>query len=1503
MKKILPVLFLLLLINSAEAQVYHNEWINYSKTYYKFKVAADGLYRINKSVLDAHGLGATPAQNFQLWRNGQEVPIFTSIPTGPLGSSDYIQFYGNKNDGSLDTKLYKEDSLQMHTGTSLLTDSSAYFLVVNVGANKRLAYTNNILAGAGDPLPSFTYKLSRRFSTSLYKGYSLNLGQLIYSSSYEEGEGWAGPSITKAVPFTENVSNLFIHPSTTNVQFDARVVGYSLNSRPVTVRLNGQQVDSVYVSAFGSEKISKSLPVSLFSGDSSTILVNNYGIATDAVLLPYYDLTYQRSFNFGGARSFRFELPASNSSRYIEITGFDYGSTSPILYDIENGIYMIAEVSAGVVKINLPPSSKDCKLVLLNAESSSITQINNLQSRNFVNYGLAANQGDYVIITHPLLYSGVNNVQKYKEYRASADGGSFSPVIIESDQLVDQFAWGVRHHPLSIRHFTDYVLTNFQVQPKFFFFIGKGLTHFEFRRNEFNSNTNNLALVPTFGDPGSDNLLTATRTGAVPRIAVGRLSAITGSEVGYYLDKVKQHEANQRITTQTIAAKAWTKNVAHLTGAIDEPYLSAYIESFMDTYEEQIKDSLFGAKVYRFKKNLGLNTAIGTNKTIDTLFQEGLSFITYFGHSSANNLEFNLDDPNAYNNTGKYPVILVNGCTSGNLFNYETIRAVSGGTLSEKYIFSQQKGSVGFIATTHFGLLSPLHTFSSTFYRNISTNMYGQSLAKVMQATMESMINEFPNDYTIRIHAEEITLHGDPALKLNSHAKADYITTDSLVTINPFYVSLADERYTINVKMLNIGKAVKDSITIRIQHESPGTPLKTISTRVIKAPYYDAEINHVVKINPLKDIGLNKLIITLDVNNKVDELSEGNNVITKQFTIHDADIRAVYPYNYSIINNPNVKLFGSTANPLFACRDYVMQMDTTALFNSPSRITRTVTDSGGVITFDPGITLTDSTVYYWRVGLAPASPSTHWSTNSFRYISGSTQGFNQSHFFQNKNAQFVGISQDSLTRNFVFNNVNNKLMIRTGLHPYYAYDQMNINVNDNLVDLYGCKFTSLQFAVFDPLTLAPWENYSVNGAGRFGSWNPCGGRPRKFFEFPYDNQTYRKRAMDFIDSIPAGHYFSVINLGTNANTTFINQWKADTAVFGPGNSIYHKLKSVGFTQIDSFYRNRAMLFIGKKGDPAFPGMNTAGITENEQLVKTVLCPGKEVRGSITTPKFGPVTEWHHFQWSQREIDSVYADNQSFEIIGVQANGTEVPIIVLDTAKSADISWIDANLYPYLKIKSITHDSRFSTPAQLRHLMVSGTMVPEGGISPNIGFEFPTGVVQDSIIVKTWFKNVSSSPFDSLVVHLLLSDEEGDTTVFGPVNSVNYKIAPLAANDSVQLVFRIPSIYGLYNTVNIDVNPANSQPEVFHFNNVLSKGVTGVRKRFFFVGNGNWSNPANWKDGAKPPTILPSGATIIVDPIESGSSVLDVPQTVDSGGKVNVKAGKRLVIQGNLIITQ
>ncbi|HRF27364.1 MAG TPA: hypothetical protein PKW54_08485, partial [Ferruginibacter sp.] len=135
-KKLLLPLFLLISV-LGQAQL-NNSWIDYSKTYFKFRIAKDTLCRIPQSTLAAAGLGSVNADHFQLWRNGEEVRLFTSVSNAPLGTSDFIEFWGQMNDGKPDNQLYRNPDFQLSDKFSLETDTAAYFLTVNqAGGNLR----------------------------------------------------------------------------------------------------------------------------------------------------------------------------------------------------------------------------------------------------------------------------------------------------------------------------------------------------------------------------------------------------------------------------------------------------------------------------------------------------------------------------------------------------------------------------------------------------------------------------------------------------------------------------------------------------------------------------------------------------------------------------------------------------------------------------------------------------------------------------------------------------------------------------------------------------------------------------------------------------------------------------------------------------------------------------------------------------------------------------------------------------------------------------------------------------------------------------------------------------------------------------------------------------------------------------------------------------------------------------------------------------------------------
>lgn len=1435
MKKLLVLGCMILLYAVGYAQTYNNEWIDYSKTYYKFNVGATGLYRISQTILQNAGLQNTAVQNFQLWRNGTEVPLYTTITNGVLSSTDFIEFYGQANDGEADTKLYRVDTLQMNNKYSLYTDTAAYFLTINNNSsNKRIVAVGNDVAANVLPIQSsFNFTFQRFFKNRMNEGYGIDLGEIVHSASYEYGEGWTSNNIATSGNLTESNGPLQIFTTGPTASFAVTLAGNSTITRTVTVKLNDVAIGTLSVAGYNIKKATfTNIALSAFTRDTAKVSFTHNGTA-DNVVVANYEITYPRKYNFNNQSQFYFELPAG-ASRYIEIANFNSSSVAPVLYDIANNTRLVGDVAGGIVRFVLPASAITMKLILLSTAAAVVKNIVTFESKNFTNYLLPINQGDYIIISHPALYndgSGINQIQKYQQYRASAIGGNFNAVVVDINQLIDQFAFGIKHHPSAVRNFYAYATVNFSLLPTYIFLIGKGLKYAEFRKNESDANSSKQAMIPTFGIPASDNLLVTSRAGKFGQLPIGRLSAITGAEVGIYLEKIKQFELAQKNTTQTIANKGWMKNIAHLTGGLTDVNLAAQISSYMQGYTAIATDSLFGGSTYSFIKNTGLNTALGTNKTLDQLFNEGLSILNYFGHSSPNSIEFNLDNPEGYNNTGKYPLIIVNGCNSGDLFEFDTLRAISKGTLSEKFVLANQKGSIGYIASTHYGLPNQLNYVNTEFYKNICKSMYGQSLGKIMQVSMQTVSNTYPTDFIAQTHVEEITLHGDPAVKINPHTKPDFVIEDTLISFNPTTITAADYNVAIKIKVQNIGRTYNDSLTIRIQRKLADSTIVLMGNYKIKPVKYEDSITVNLPINPAIDKGLVQIIITVDPLNTIDELSETNNTVTKSFTIIDDQIRPVYPYEYAIVNTQNVSLFAATVNPLAIAKNYVLELDTTQKFNSPFKITQLVNSIGGTIKFMPTVVLSDSTVYYWRVASGAVTVNTKWLTSSFIYINNGADGYNQSHYYQYKNDVQNGIIIDSNSYKFSFENKQRKLQIRTGLFPFYDWDQINVNVDNTQLDQYGCRYRSLQIMVYDSLTLSPWKNTTVAGSGLYGSWPVCSGTTRNFFEFPYYDSSYRRKAVDFLNTIPKGLYVSITNLGWNFDTNyFIDKWKGDSLNAGSGNTLWHKFKQLGLGKIDSFTKNIPFCFLFKKGDTTnFIPRQIVGAENNSYINQTFLLDGKQSDGSITSPWMGPVYNWYNFKWKEAENIATSLQKR-FEIIGKDINGNEALLTTIYNAKDTSISFIDAGLYPYLKMRMYNNDAIQGKPMQLKYWMLTADDVPEGVVSPNIvGYSFAdTLTVVDTLQIKIPFANITKYDFDSIKVKLSITDNNGITTnYFNKPDGARYN--PLLAKDTLYIKYDIPLANYMGTTlVKIEVNPNEDQPELLHFNNYLFKQ--------FYVGN-------------------------------------------------------------------
>ena len=686
-----------------------------------------------------------------------EIPIYTSVQSGVLPANGYIEFWGEKNDGKPDRALYKNPANQLSDALSLETDTAAYFLTVNApGNNLRITDAANDVANNTLPAePYFMYDYRYNYQQQINPGKAVNFGEYVYSSTYDVGEFWASNDIHKTSPLQLATGNLYVATNGPNASINVGAAGNSFLgfNRTVKVQINGTSVVNKPLPLMNAAILSDSgIAPSLISTSQVNIVVSHTSsdaTGNDRMVVGFIDLNYPRLFNFGGQSNFEFKLPATAQGNYLEISNFNGGTAAPVLYDLTNGKRYTANTDvAGILRFALPPSAAERKLVLVSEDASNIILATNLIKRNFIDYSSAANQGDYLIISNKIIFSGSSILDQYAQYRNSAGGGSFNSKIIDIDELVDQFAFGIKKHPLSVKNFLRFARNRFTVPPKFAFLVGKAVTYNEYRLNENSPNADKLNLVPTFGWPASDDILGSDGFDPISETPIGRLAVIKPEEVQIYLDKIKLYEQKQQSTVQTIDEKAWMKTVVHVVGANDASL--DYLIGYQNNYKEIIEDTFYGANVFSFNRlSTGPETPV-TQALMTQLFNNGISIINYFGHSAATRLDYNLNSPDDFNNYGKYPVFMVSGCNAGNIYSYDTSRFSIITSLSENYVLAKDKGSIGFIASSHFGVANYLDEYNRAFYESLSGKGYGDAVSINMRDAAASLINaRFRFHYTL----------------------------------------------------------------------------------------------------------------------------------------------------------------------------------------------------------------------------------------------------------------------------------------------------------------------------------------------------------------------------------------------------------------------------------------------------------------------------------------------------------------------------------------------------------------------------------------------------------------------------------------------------------------------------------------------------------------------------------------------------------------------------------
>lgn len=1454
------VLFLSVLFPIVLNAQYGNEWIDYSQKYYSFKVWKNGVYKLDYSLLLSAGVPVSTIDpdNFQVYGFDHEQPIWVEGGgDGSFDPGDYIVFYGKKNTSWLDSMIYDNADDVSNKYYPHYSDTINYYLSWNTtGGNQRITEETDVNFAGFTPADYFLRKVSYGGNNVYLEGFKL--AGMSYAT-YVEGEGWHGPLIYMAN--TNNYEDVLL--STTNVYTGPgapNATGVAVSSGASNSSDTGGPNHHLQLQYTTSDVI---LYDTLFSGyqrnqlefsvDPGTLetpstrfrhrVPDDIGVASDYQAVAMIDLTYPHTPNLEGASSYVITVPYNSTESKTRYDFVSFSSTSPWAFTLTGSMKKLPVINnSGTYQVLVPNLTGGDNQEMIIFDESQMISVTNLQAINgtgtFTDFSAISFEDAYLLITNELLWASAS---EYATYRQSSSGGSHNVVLVDVEELYHQFGGGVEKHIIGVRRFAHYAYNHATVKPSNLFIIGKAV-------REANENISSgygmrqsltsyqSCLVPTFGYPASDNLITARLEGALwePLIPTGRLAAKNNQEVIDYLNKVKEYElAQDPNSVYSVDQKLWHKEILHFGGGANSIEQSTF-KYYLDQYEYTLEGMNMGGNVTGFYKTVSDPIDPVTLYEVNNYINEGVSIMTFFGHASADGFDQNVDDPENWDNQGRYPLVVGNACLTGNIHEPSDISA------SEDYVLIDNRGAIAFLANVKQAFSTSLHVYSNEFFTQVSTTSYGQTIGEQIQATVAA-VQSSTISFGLKNVCLEMTLHGDPALHVNYHQNPELEVNYDGIFVTPAEVDLTTDSIDVHVVIWNIGKATTDTFAVELTRHFPNNGGDSLYVKEVHGIGYNDTLIFTIPFYVNEGLGINEFTVSVDVPSLIDEQYDeiGNNILSKQILFDVDGIYPVWPYDYAIVPNDTITIKGSTVNPFADVAVYRYEIDTTDLFNSPFRKYAVVTSPGGVLEvkynewFNANsgspqeLILEDSMVYFWRTAVEDTG-SYYWIEQSFQYIPGKT-GWAQDHFFQFKNNEFLFLEYNRAVRRRLFGpsykTIDCNVYGNANVWWQHAFTLYHI---DGEIAEYNYCGTNPQFlvCVIDPYTLKPWGTRYFNGTTMlnpthdFGNSNDNGGcrpRPEFHFAFPQNDPTYLAAAENMIlNEIPDSFYY-VIYTSRYANYP---AWDANYP------AIYDVFAELGADSISPGKQNVPFILFGRMGDPNSLVEIYADSLGQQIWFEDTLW-GYDYTGTESSTIIGPALEWNTLYWKQFAMETPDDDSTRLYVYGRTWDGGED--LLVDTLFTEDDSIIDlynmvsSTQYPYLRLEAQLWDSTGFTPAQIDRWHVIYEPVPEAALDGSGGYTWlPSDSIQEGqqLTVAFDIDNISDWDMDSLLVHYWIENADHDLVPIPYPRQDSLRVG-----ETIRDTLFIPTDdLGGINSLWVEVNPYNDagqkdQLEMYHFNNI------------------------------------------------------------------------------------
>lgn len=1328
-----PLILLAIVIflsNSSYCQT-GDQWIMDGQEYFKIPIGEDGIYKIEYSNLTVLGpaIDNVDPRNFQLFRNGAEQHIYVyGQQDGSFDQGDFIEFYGQKNDGTLETKLYKSATDQPHQDYSIFTDTSSYYLTWSSSpSSKRFSvyYDNNYTGKTSNT--SFMHSTTQVYTSDYFAGIPLNNdgGQLY--SEYTGGEGFHKWVWSSQGEF--NVTLAALNTSGPNASIEA--IAYSGNHNTSVIINNynhefGLSVNSraniiARQKTLGYKRIDISADIAVSELNPTTVVyMGEITFGGSGFNVSRLKITYPRLFDL--ENNSELHVNSDFTSSFFDFSNYPNIKSSPLVYDLSSKKRVKADRQTdNHIFFNLPNSGKIEYLILDETEIKQIASIEKVEMVMYTPDPLV----DYLIITNKKLETGALN---YKYYRESTDGGSHIVEIVYVQDLYEKYGYGIES-PLAVRNFIE---TFGQLIPnlKNILILGKGQLYSRIRSNDARKNAYNL--VPSIGLPASDYLYVSPLNSTRLNIdyGIGRIPARSNDQIEDYLEKLKAFESQPNAD--------WQKKVIQLAGGNGDE--NETFKGYLNSYYNVIKQRSLGGYRVLFSKSEPVPVQTSLTGQIQEELNKGACMLSYFGHGAAQVTEISLGEPDQLNNFGKTPLFLFNGCALGN--TYEDL------SLAEKFLFEPNNGALGWVASSTLGFEQPLFVHTLEIHKALFNTTYGQGIGQAMKKASENYGS--PSQPFAVLEARQLVYHGDPVLDIFTPEKPDYFVSSG--KINEHIAASDSIEIVLDIKNLGINNPTLLTIGVNASNNQSGTLASKKLT--ITGPSYKE--TYAIRLPNRELKGFINFNIILDSANSISELlplGESNNTFSLQHLIKEKSPSILLPIEDAIVSESNVNLTIQIPGYAEIARDIILEWDSLPYFGNPVG-SKNLNSSKTLIRETIAIPPFENKDYYIRCRFIENGVASDWTYRTFGYLKDELPGWTEGNKwkFYNTNKEFIRV--DSTNGNFEFQRINSEgYLIETGgdglgqfgmsrwitvdgwpaIYGWWPANGVNLMViNNNTGERYMEQNSSFNLVLPTPWTPFPaGRPYTTTG-------EKCG-----VYHYNTNQIIIQDSLVAFLKRIPE-NYHIIINSAQNCD---VPNWNSD---------LWEVLKKFGVSKIQSIGKGEPFTIIADK-QSVNPKPATEYTADYSDLVTSPLMQrfsnGTTFQpfvksGSVESKTIGPVAAWQTLNIYFNDYNST----DSFNVdIFKSANGvTWIEEILSANSSNIDLSSIDAKTYPFLKFKVNLFDDKNRSAASVGRWKVNYQNLNEGSIVLDNNFKFNHDTLDQgaNLELAINFTNINDKEYDS-----------------------------------------------------------------------------------------------------------------------------------------------------------